>query len=229
MKTKKSFKADLENKRALFALVGLVLALGFTYISFEWGKSDVQKNTDLVDFTKDDTDIENIEIPKTWQQPQREAAPVAKKVVTPKIVVVDKPETQDPKIEDLFVCNLPETPWITDSIDDGDDDPELIIDFVQKQASFPGGNKKLFDFLHDNLQYPQIARENNVQGRVYVQFVVNRDGSIQDIVLAKSADDNSLDQEALRVVKKMPKWIPAEQNDKPCRSRFILPILFKLK
>ena len=125
MKTKKSFKADLENKRALFALVGLVLALGFTYISFEWGKSDVQKNTDLVDFTKDDRDIENIEIPKTWQQPQREAAPVAKKVVTPKIVVVDKPETQDPKIEDLFVCDLPENPWITDSIDDGDDDPEV--------------------------------------------------------------------------------------------------------
>lgn len=226
MKTKKSFKADLESRRTTFALIGLVLALGFTYISFEWGRTDAMVNNEIIDpFDRDD--IQDIEIPKTWQQePQKPAAPIVKNTFKiPKIVDNDVTTTST---IDIPSDDAPDIPLIPIDTTQDDDTPDIIVDFVQKRASFPGGDAELMKFLSRELQYPQIAVENNIQGRVYIQFVVNRDGSIQDITLAKGLD-NAIDQEAIRVVKKMPKWIPAEQNNTTCRSRFILPILFKLK
>jgi protein TonB len=105
---------------------------------------------------------------------------------------------------------------------------EEIFQVVEKMASFPGGNAKLMEFLRKELVYPQIAIDNNVQGRVFVQFVVNRDGSIQDVKVTRGVDP-ILDEEAIRVVKKMPKWVPAEQRGKTVRSRFTLPVMFKFK
>ena len=226
MKTKKSFKADLESRRTTFALIGLVLALGFTYISFEWGKTNTQVNNEIID-PFDREDIQDIDIPKTWQEePKQQTAPIAK--VTFKIPKpVDNDVPTNPDI-DLPSDDTPDLPLLPIDTTKDDETPDLIVDFVQKRASFPGGDAELMKFLSRELQYPQIARDNNIQGRVYIQFVVNRDGSIQDITLAKGLD-NAIDQEAIRVVKKMPKWIPAEQNNTTCRSRFILPILFKLK
>ena len=227
MKTKKSFKADLENRRTTFALIGLVLALGFTYICFEWGKSNATVNNNIIDpFDREDDDY--IEIPKTWQQePPQQSAPIAKNTYKIPKVVDNNVPTTDPDIP-LPSDDDPTVPLMPIDTTEDDDTPDPIIDFVQKAASFPGGEAELMKFLGKELQYPQIAVENRIQGRVYIQFVVNKDGTIQDVTLAKSVD-NSIDQEALRVVKKMPKWIPAQQNNAACRSRYILPILFRLK
>jgi protein TonB len=113
-------------------------------------------------------------------------------------------------------------------VQEEEEDEEEIFQVVEKVAGFPGGQAKLMEFLRKELVYPQIAIDNNVQGRVIVQFVVNKDGSIQDVKVARGVDP-VLDEEAIRVVKKMPKWIPAEQRGKTVRSRFQLPVMFKFK
>ena len=103
-----------------------------------------------------------------------------------------------------------------------------VFEVVEQMPSFPGGYAVLMQWLGSNMKYPTIAAENNVQGRVIVQFVVEKDGSITDVHVAKSVDP-SLDKEASRVVKAMPKWIPGKQNSSPVRVRFTVPVTFKLQ
>ena len=103
-----------------------------------------------------------------------------------------------------------------------------VFEVVEQMPSFPGGYAALMQWLGSNMKYPTIAAENNVQGRVIVQFVVEKDGSITDVHVAKSVDP-SLDKEASRVVKAMPKWIPGKQNSSPVRVRFTVPVTFKLQ
>ena len=104
-----------------------------------------------------------------------------------------------------------------------------IYQVVEVQPEFPGGMQALMKFLRDNIQYPRISRENNSQGKAYVNFVVNTDGSIQDVEIMKSSSDVYLDREAVRVVKSMPKWNPGKQAGKAVRVRFTLPVTFRLQ
>ena len=101
-----------------------------------------------------------------------------------------------------------------------------VFDVVEQMPSFPGGN--VMAWLSQNLKYPVIAAENGVQGRVVVQFVVEKDGSVSDVHAVKKVDP-SLDKEAERVVKSMPKWIPGKQNGSPVRVKYTLPVTFKLQ
>lgn len=102
-----------------------------------------------------------------------------------------------------------------------------VFDVVEQMPSFPGGMGALMSWLSQNIKYPVIAAENGVQGRVIVQFVVERDGSITDVKVVRSVDP-SLDKEAVRVVKSMPRWSPGKQNGQAVRVRFTLPVLFRL-
>jgi len=102
-----------------------------------------------------------------------------------------------------------------------------IFDVVEQPPLFPGGNGALMDFLHTNTKYPVVAQENGVQGRVVVAFVVEKDGSISDVHVLKSVDP-SLDREAARVVKSMPRWQPGKQNGTTVRVKFNVPVSFKL-
>jgi protein TonB len=103
-----------------------------------------------------------------------------------------------------------------------------VFEFVEQQPLFPGGNGALKDFLHNNVKYPVVAQENGVQGRVVVAFVVEKDGSISDVHVLKSVDP-SLDREATRVVKSMPRWQPGKQNGSAVRVKFNVPVSFKLQ
>ena len=105
---------------------------------------------------------------------------------------------------------------------------EKVFDVVEQMPSFPGGNSALMQYLNSNIKYPAIAAENGVQGRVIVQFVVEKDGSITDVRVAKSVDP-SLDKEAARVVKSMPNWIPGKQNGSAVRVKYTVPVTFKLQ
>ena len=102
---------------------------------------------------------------------------------------------------------------------------KVVYTFVQKQPEFPGGNDALFKFMRENIIYPQIAADNGVQGTVIVQFTVNENGELTDLVVVRSLD-RSCDQEALRVIRKMPRWIAGEQNGKKVSVRFTVPIRF---
>ena len=103
-----------------------------------------------------------------------------------------------------------------------------IFEVVEQNPTFPGGTAALMSWLSQNIKYPVIAAENGVKGRVIVQFVVEKDGSITDVVVVKSVDP-SLDKEAARVIKNMPHWIPSRQNGSPVRVRFTVPVTFTLQ
>lgn len=102
-----------------------------------------------------------------------------------------------------------------------------VFDVVEQMPSFPGGNAALMNYLSQNIKYPVIAEENGIQGRVIVQFVVGKDGHISDVRVAKSVDP-SLDKEAVRVVRGMPRWIPGKQNGQAVTVRYTLPVTFRL-
>ncbi len=104
---------------------------------------------------------------------------------------------------------------------------DKVFDVVEQMPSFPGGNGKLSEFLSQNVRYPVVAVENGIEGRVIVRFIVERDGSVSNVEVAKGAEA-SLDNEAVRVVKMMPKWNPGKQNGKAVRVNFNVPISFKL-
>ncbi|MDE6142440.1 MAG: energy transducer TonB, partial [Muribaculaceae bacterium] len=118
-------------------------------------------------------------------------------------VVVKEPEPEKPKEEEIFQA-------------------------VEQNAEFPGGQAALMKFLKDNIRYPEAAQQNDIQGRVIVRFVVEKDGSIGQITIMKGVDKD-LDREALRVVKKMPKWQPGKNNGVAVRSYFNLPVTFRLQ
>ena len=101
------------------------------------------------------------------------------------------------------------------------------FDVVEQMPSFPGGQAALFQWLSSNIKFPVVAEENGVQGRVIVTFVVERDGSIREVKVAKSVDP-SLDKEAVRVISSMPKWIPGKQKGSAVRVKYTLPVTFRL-
>ena len=103
-----------------------------------------------------------------------------------------------------------------------------VFDVVEEMPSFPGGQGALMQYLASNIKYPVVAQENGVQGRVIVSFVVERDGSISDVKVARSVDP-SLDREAQRVVKSMPRWKPGKQNGSAVRVKYTVPVVFRLQ
>ncbi len=107
-------------------------------------------------------------------------------------------------------------------------EPEKIFEAVEQQASFPGGQGALMKWLSSNLRYPELAQQNNVQGKVIVKFTVEKDGSITNPTVVRGVDKD-LDREAIRVVKKMPRWTPGKNNGAAVRSYFTLPVTFKLQ
>ena len=104
---------------------------------------------------------------------------------------------------------------------------DFIFPVVEEMPSFPEGDEAMRKFIRENMQYPAVARELHIQGRVTLQFVVEKDGSLTDIIVVRGVDP-ALDREAIRLVESMPKWIPGKQQGKEVRVQFILPITFRL-
>lgn len=223
MVAKKSSKANLENKKSLFVLIGFVIVLSLVYITLEWSQSEVKHFVE-VDFDKDFT--EDIDIQQTAEKKLPPPPPPPPVKVIEEIVIVDN--TKDTKRLD-FTSE-------TDTKDPIDyigkpvpmDEPEVVTDvpfvYVEKMPEFPGN---VFKYLSENVHYPQSAIEGEIQGKVYCEFVVNRDGSIVDVVIIRSVHP-SLDKEAVRVIKSMPKWSPGMQRGKAVRVKYTLPVSFKL-
>ena len=116
---------------------------------------------------------------------------------------------------------------ITEPVKPKEEDTK-IFSVVEQMPSFPGGAAALMQYLSKNIKYPPFAEENGIQGRVICTFVVERDGSVTDIHIAKGVD-SSLDKEAIRVVSSMPKWIPGRQNGQSVRVKYTLPVTFRLQ
>ena len=178
-------------------------------------------------------------MPVTQQENRIALAPKKKQEATPqKIRVVDEevaPANEelnkadgDTKGEDLTTeaNNDTEAEYAPAQTDLGDN--PLNFHTVEDLPKFPGGAVEMMKWLTKNLRYPSDAQRNKKEGKVVVQFIVNKDGTMSDLKVVKSAQYASLDREALRVMRKMPKWTPGVQNDKPCRTMVCIPVVFKL-
>lgn len=239
MEQKKSKKADLERKRPLWFLIGLVMPTLVFVALLElvtWsGRSSTSDNA-LDDF------LEEME-----QRPKKEredmvAAMDARKQKpkeAERVNIVDEPKEMEPlkTIADMHIEGDEEGAPSADKDDKRKDDTQvaavdmgdnpLNFRIVEQLPEFPGGMSAYVKWLTDNLKYPLAAQKQKIEGRVVVSFVINRDGSLTDIKVTKSANP-LLDREALRVAKMMPNWKPGINNNEPCRTLFAVPIDFKL-
>lgn len=105
---------------------------------------------------------------------------------------------------------------------------EKVYEVVEEMPSFPGGQGAMFEFIANNIQYPIVAEENGVQGRVLVSFVIKKDGSLSNVRVVKSVDP-ALDKEAVRLIKSMPKWIPGKEKGQFVNVKFTVPVTFRLQ
>jgi periplasmic protein TonB len=228
MEVKKSPKADLENKRNIFLTLGLVVALGVILAAFEY-KTAPRKTDSLGQLQMQE--IEEEIIPITREQEIKPPPPPPPQVVEVLNIVDDDMEIIDElDIEDTEVTKdmiIDVAPVVTQKREVEADEQEVFF-IVEDMPEFPGGELALRQFIANSIKYPVIAQENGIQGRVYVQFVVDADGSVSDPRIARGVDP-SLDKEALRVVSLLPKWKPGRQRGKPVRVSYTVPINFQLQ
>ena len=226
MQVKKSPNASLEDKKLTYVLIGLVLVLSICYVAFEWTEKEVTK------YEVTDTDFffeEEIDIQQTTQEtPPPPPTPAVQEVEVLNVVEDDvETETIEINTEDDKDVEVVIAPPVEAPVEE--EEEEVIFMVVETMPEFPGGQQALFKYLGENVKYPVIAQENGIQGRVICQFVVNKDGSIVDVVVVRSSGEPSLDKEALRVINSMPKWKPGKQRGKPVRVKYTVPVNFRLQ
>jgi periplasmic protein TonB len=227
MELKKTAKADLENKKMIFTQIGLVIALAIILLAFEW-KSYEKTVMDLG--TRQVENIAEEIIPITEQKIKPPPVAPPKQIV--KINVVD----DEIEVEDDIDINV-EADDNTEvqeyiapvKVDEEESAEEVqIFMVVESMPEFPGGEPALYKFLAENIKYPQMAKESGIQGRVFVTFVVERDGKVSDVRVLRGIG-GGCDEEAIRVVQNMPKWTPGKQRGKSVRVQYNLPVKFTLQ
>ncbi len=226
MDVKKSPKASLEDKKSIYMLMGFVAVLSLLYIGLEWTQHEVTIYEDTSGAVIEEEEIEIITTAEVLPPPPPPEVPEVIEILN---VVEDDIETEDIEIDtedDKSKQVVIQAPVAAAKVEEEDDNVVFVV--VESMPSFPGGDAALFKYLNDNIKYPVIAQESGIQGRVICQFVVNRDGSIVDIEVVRSVD-KSLDAEAIRVIKNMPKWTPGKQRGKTVRVKYTLPVNFRLQ
>lgn len=224
MEAKKTPSADLTRKSGMFLNLGLAVAVGATLAAFEWKSFDDGSLKDLGQVT--DNFEELLDIPITEQPPPPPPPPIEQPIVKE---IPDEVEIEE-KIEVNFDVDVKETTVIKEVViaeAPVEEKVDTIFDVVENQPEPPGGMSAWNKYLSDNLKYPTQARRMGTEGTVIVVFVVNTDGSIQDVDVLRGIG-GGCDEEAVRVVKNAPKWTPGKQRGRPVRTRMRLPIRFKL-
>ena len=229
LEVKKSAKANLEKDKTVWLLIGYIMVFAILFVAFEWTATEKKQTGEIIN-----SGIvleEEIMVPITLPEKKVVPPPPQAKQITEILQIVE----DDAEIEESELASVEETGEVVEIADVGnvvvEDIPEeeTIHQIVEEQPEFPGGMQALMKYLKDNINYPRISRENGSQGRSFINFVVNADGSIQDVEVLKTSSDLYLDKEAVRVVKSMPNWKPGKQSGKAVRVRFTLPVTFRLK
>lgn len=228
MEVKKSPKANLESRKPIFTQIGLVVVLSLVLIAFEWTSTDV--NVDL-EAAEEEVAVEEEIIPITRQEEVKPPPPPPPPAVADilniveddveldlELEIMDTEMNQDAMVDFTAVYEVPE-----ETREDGE-----IFMIVEEMPEFPGGEGELQKYLASSVRYPVIAQENGIQGRVYIQFVINQRGEVTNVAILRGVDP-SLDREAVRVVEAMPKWKPGKQRNRPVRVSYTVPINFVLQ
>ncbi len=228
MEIKKTPKADLENRRTLYTEIGLVVALLVV-----WGAFSYSTKEKAVASLGEDTQVVEVEdmVPITQETPPPPEAPKIP-VLSDQIDIVE----DDIKVEDNFMSLEDDANLGVEIMDYVEEVKEEVVEeeaipfqLVEEKPSFNGGDANEFSkWVNSKLQYPEIAKENGVQGRVTLQFTVNPDGSVSNVKVLRGVD-SSLDKEAVRVVSMSPKWKPGKQRDRAVKVTYTFPVIFQLR
>ena len=230
MEVKKSPKADLENKKLLFREIGLVAVLAIVLLAFEWSTKD---KPEMMDLTQETVAVEEEIIPIT--QEQQELPPEMPKipVLSDVIDIVD----DDIKVNDDLIISLEDNSnqgveildYHAEVVEEVVEEEAIPFALVEEKPKFQGGDANTFSkWVNSKLVYPEIAKENGVQGRVTLQFTVNTDGSVSNVTVLRGVDP-SLDKEAVRIVSSSPKWEPGRQRERPVKVTYTFPVIFQLR
>ena len=231
MEVKKSEKANLENKKLLFLEIGLIISLAVVYFAFEWTTKEKQ-TVEACEETQVIVETEEM-VPITQETPPPPPSAPSIPVLSDQIDIVDDEIQVD---DDLFM-NLEDQADLAVDVKDyvAEVEEEVVEDdaipfmLVEEKPSFMGGDANAFSkWVNERLEYPEIAKENGVQGRVTLQFTVNTDGSVSNVKVLRGVDP-SLDKEAVRVVSMSPKWTPGKQRDRAVKVTYTFPVIFQLR
>ena len=224
MRNIKSNKANLEKKRGLFFQLGLIISFSLLLFAFEWGTA---RNNTKVNYQLAGIDLETEIIPITRRKDLK--PPIPKEYV--KFEIIKDNEEPKKEIEIISVDIDPDEGYRIPEIEVDIEKPDLgdpvIWRITEVSPKFPGGMKGLQHVLAKNTKYPNIAIENDMQGKVYVRFVINEKGEVEDAYVIRSVYP-ILDKEALRVVRSLQNWEPGKQGGKPVKVWFTVPITFVL-
>ena len=231
MEIKKSPKANLENKKFLFMEIGLVVALLMVLGAFEWSTTEGTDLASLGDETAVVIEEEQVPITQEEQLPPPE---VPKEPVMSDIIdIVD----DDVKVEDNFLLSTEDDAslgveikdYVVEQVEEEEVEEEVPFAIVEQKPTFQGGDANTFTkWVFSKIVYPEIAKENGVQGRVTLQFTIETDGSVKNVQVLRGVD-SSLDKEAVRVVSSSPKWSPGMQRNKPVKVKYTFPVVFQLR
>ena len=226
MEEKKSPKANLENKKLMFIQIGMIISLLIAWMAFEHKSYDKREidpsllNREVV------VDEEMVEITKQEEQkPQPVEVP---KQTTQLEIVQDDVEVEDIEINAEVDQQEVIEEYVPVEVEEEEVVEQEIFQIVEEMPAYPGGEQKLMEFIAKGIKYPQIARETGIQGRVFVGFVIEPDGSVSNVKVLRGIG-GGCDEEAMRVVKSMPKWKPGKQRGKAVRVSYMLPVNFKLQ
>lgn len=228
MEPKKSEKANLENKKSLFIQIGIIFALAVSLLAFEWTSG--QRGSSAFDGMSEEA-IEEEVIPVTEEMPPEEVPPpevtvtdlfeiVEDDVVLDSEVKFEDDETSEDKVVEIYapVINAEE-----------EEVEEEIFVIVEDMPTFKGGDINVFrEWVQKRVRYPELAAENGIQGRVFITFVVETNGTVSNVSITRSVDA-LLDEAAKEAVAASPKWEPGMQRGRPVRVRYSIPIIFQLQ
>ena len=223
MELKKNPKNDLSRMSSLFLNIGLSVSLLLVIVAFEWRTYD---NSGLLDLGMVQDDFEDLmEIPPTEQPP-----PPPPVIQQPEIIEVPDEEEIEEEIEIEIDVEITEETVIEEIIfEEAPEEEEVdeIFTIVEDQPTPPGGMGAFYKYVATTLRYPAQARRMGIEGKVFVQFVVDKDGTLTDVQAIKGIGAGC-DEEAVRVISKAKRWSPGKQRGRPVKVRMILPITFKL-
>ncbi|MCQ2181153.1 MAG: energy transducer TonB [Bacteroidales bacterium] len=229
MEVKKSESASLENKRLLFVEIGMVVALGIVLLAFEWSSKDAK--VAALDAGNQEI-IEEELVPITNETPPPPPEMNQIPVLSDQLDIVDdevKVDDIDFSSEDDKNLGVEAMDYVEEVKEEEVVEEAIPFQLVEKKPKFQGGDANAFSkWVNQRLVYPEIAKENGVQGRVMLQFQVNPDGSVTNVKVLRGVDP-SLDKEAVRVVSSSPKWEPGRQRDRAVKVTYTFPVIFQLR
>lgn len=226
MELKKNPKVDLSRLSGIFLEVGFVLSLGIMLLIFNITQREKIAGDGFGQL--DDMVAEEEIIPITRQQEIKPPPPPEPPKVTEVLNIVE----DDVEIEDELEIEDTEADQetaveIVEIEEEEEEDEAQVFYIVENMPEFPGGDLELRKHIAQNVNYPEIAKENGIQGRVFIQFVVNKKGKVEQVKVVRGVDP-ALDKEAIRVISSLPAWKPGSQRGKAVRVSFTVPINFQL-